>query len=147
MKQIRVETEIAAPAERVWQILANFAAYANWNPFIRRIEGRPKTDADLSIRIEYPSGGGQSLTARVTRVDSGRELHWVGKLLGQGWLFQGVHSFAIEPLAKDRCRFVQQEVITGLLVPLYAKRIDSDWQAGFQKMNEALKAQAEAQAG
>ncbi|MHB0874889.1 MAG: SRPBCC family protein [Anaerolineae bacterium] len=147
MKEIRVETEIAAPADRVWQVLTNFAAYPNWNPFIRRIEGRAKTDANLDVRIEYPTGGGMSFKPRVLRVQAGRELRWLGSLFGMPFLFRGEHAFTIEPLGKDSCRFVQQETVSGLLVPLYGKTIDGGWTQGFQQMNEALKARAEKTAG
>jgi hypothetical protein len=143
VKEIRVETEIAAPAERVWQVLTNFDAYPNWNPFIPRIAGRAKTDANLDVRYQYPSGGGMSLKPRVTRVESGRELRWLGSLWGMAFLFQGDHYFAVEPLGRDRCRLVQQETVSGLLAPFYAKTIETSWKPGFEQMNEALKSRAE----
>jgi uncharacterized protein YndB with AHSA1/START domain len=39
MKELHSEIEIAASAERVWDILTDFAACPQWNPFIRRFSG------------------------------------------------------------------------------------------------------------
>ena len=40
MKEIHTEIEINAPAEKIWKVLTDFAAYPEWNPFVRRGEGR-----------------------------------------------------------------------------------------------------------
>jgi hypothetical protein len=69
-------------------------------------------------------------------------LRWIGHLLIPG-LFDGEHIFTIEPLGANRVRFVQREIFSGLLVPLFAKGLDTDTQRGFGEMNQALKAQAE----
>ena len=37
MKELRSQIEIEAPADRVWQVLTDFATYPEWNPFIRRV--------------------------------------------------------------------------------------------------------------
>ena len=47
MKEIHTEIEIHAPAERVWQVLTDFAAYPQWNSFIRRVEGEIRAGARL----------------------------------------------------------------------------------------------------
>jgi hypothetical protein len=39
MQELRREIEIDAPPERVWAVVTDFAAYPEWNPFIRRIRG------------------------------------------------------------------------------------------------------------
>ncbi|MDO9106469.1 MAG: SRPBCC family protein [Methylovulum sp.] len=43
MLEIRTEIEIASEPEPLWAILTNFAAYPQWNPFIRTIQGEAKT--------------------------------------------------------------------------------------------------------
>ena len=43
MKELQSEIEINAPAERVWEVLADFASYPRWNPFICWTSGVPRT--------------------------------------------------------------------------------------------------------
>ena len=43
-------------------------------------------------------------------------------------------------------RFTQREEFRGVLVPLLWKQLDTRTRAGFEAMNEALKARAEARA-
>jgi hypothetical protein len=69
-------------------------------------------------------------------------LRWLGRLIMPG-PFDGEHILAIEPLETNRVRFVQREIFTGLLVPLFAHRLDTDTRRGFEEMNRALKARAE----
>ena len=35
---VRITREFDAPPERVWEILVDLAAYAEWNPFTPRID-------------------------------------------------------------------------------------------------------------
>ena len=48
------------------------------------------------------------MTVTVTDVDPERRLEWVGTV-GFGWLFEGRHAVALEPLDGDRTRFHNRE--------------------------------------
>jgi uncharacterized membrane protein len=54
VKEVFSEVKIQAPAERIWQVLTDFASYPEWNPFIRRISGQPKEGTRLKVYIEPP---------------------------------------------------------------------------------------------
>ena len=58
-------------------------------------------------------------------------------------IFDGEHIFSIEPLGTNQARFVQREIFTGLLVPLFTRELDTNTRRGFEEMNQALKARAE----
>src|SRR5919199_2888663 len=131
MKRLHTEIEIHAPAERVWELLTDFAAYPQWNPFIRNISGRPVAGERLEVRLEPPGGRGMTFKPRVLDAESERELRWLGRLLVPG-LFDGEHSFTIEALEDDRVRFAQREVFRSLLVPLFARSLDNNTQRGFE---------------
>ncbi|NPV06820.1 MAG: SRPBCC domain-containing protein [Anaerolineae bacterium] len=146
MKEVRSEIEIDASPDRIWQILTNFSAYPEWNPFITRASGVAKTDARLSIRIEPPGGRAMTLKPRVLRTERNRELRWLGRLWGIGGLFEGEHALSIQPLDGGRARVVQQESFRGLLLPLLKGTVDAT-QKGLEAMNQALKARAEQSSG
>ena len=80
---------------------------------------------------------------KVLNAEPERELRWLGHLLVPG-LFDGEHSFTIQPLEENRVRFVQREAFKGLLVPLFSRSLDTNTQRGFEEMNRALKERTEA---
>ena len=145
MKEIHTEIEIHAPAERVWRVLTDFAAYPEWNPFVRRGEGEVKVGSRLHVFIQPSGGKGMSFSPRVLVADPDRELRWLGRLWVPG-LFDGEHSFVIEPLDEGRVRFIQRERFGGLLVPLLWNILDGQTRRGFDEMNRALRVRCEATA-
>jgi hypothetical protein len=120
VKELRSQIEIEAPAERVWQVLTDFAAYPEWNPFIRRVNGRPEVEEQLVVRMRPSGTRGLTFRPTVMKVEPNRQLRWLGHLLVPG-LFDGEHIFEIEELDRGRVLFVQREVFKGLLVPLLAR--------------------------
>ncbi|WP_292518552.1 SRPBCC domain-containing protein [Methanoculleus sp.] len=142
VREVRAETVIAAPPAVVWQVLTDFAAYPDWNPFIRSIEGKPWVGTRLSVEIQPPGRRSMRFSPMVLRVAKDRELRWIGRVLIAG-LFDGEHRFTIVPEG-DGSRFVQAEVFTGLLVPVVD--LTGTLRAthlGFLLMNKALRERAE----
>ena len=142
MKEIHTEIEINAPAEKVWRVLTDFAAYPEWNPFVRRAEGEVRVGARLQVYIQTSGGNGMSFRPTVLVADPNRELRWLGQLWVPG-LFDGEHSFTIEPMGEERVRFIQRERFKGLLLLLLSKTLDRDTLRGFEEMNRALKLRVE----
>ena len=142
MKTIATEIAIQATPERVWTILTDFAKYPEWNPFIREASGEVKTGSRLEVRIHPPEGSAMTFRPTVKEASTGRELRWLGHLLVPG-LFDGEHSFVIEPAGAGEVRFRQDEHFRGLLVPLFPRRMYERTQRGFEEMNRALKERAE----
>ncbi len=142
MKELYSEIEIQAPAERVWDLLTDFAGFPQWNPFIRRASGKVEVGEHLEVILQPSGAQGMTFKPTVLKAEPNRELRWLGRLLLPG-LFDGEHSFTIESLGENRVRFVQSEIFTGLLVPLFSRGLDADTRRGFEEMNQALKARAE----
>jgi len=141
MKEIHAEIEIDASAARVWGILTDFAAYPEWNPFIREISGDTKVGSGLRVRMQPPGGRAKTFKPHLLGFEPEHEIRWLGKLFIPG-LFNGEHAFAIEKLGDGRVRFSQHEKFTGLLVAFLPGMLKgAAW--GFQAMNRALKERAE----
>jgi len=133
---------IEANAEHVWEILTDFDAYPEWNPFIRRIQGELKVGAQLDVQMQPSGGDSMNLRLKLLKVEPGRELRWFGHFVLRG-LYDGVHSFKIEPIEAGFVRFTQRQVITGVLVGLMRQSLQTETRRGFEEMNQALKMRAE----
>lgn len=141
MQRIERSITINASADRVWQILVDFERYPEWNPFVISASGEAQPGKRITVRIKPPGKRAMTFRPRVLVATPGRELRWLGRLLVPG-LFDGEHSFTIEPLGPDRCRLVQAETFSGILVGLLGSTLRATAQ-GFEQMNEALKTRAE----
>jgi len=142
MATLQAVTDIDAPAEKVWEILADWGDYPRWNPFIRSVSGYPAVGATLEVYLAIKAGKLQHFTPQLTGFDPGREIRWLGRLW-RPHVFDGEHRLLIEPLDGERVRFTQQEVFRGVLVPFLMAAIGKDTLQGFREMNQALKEEAE----
>ena len=137
MATVSTEIDLDATPGKVWAALTATGDYPAWNPFIRRLEGQLTPGSKLRVRIEPPDGKPMTFTPTVTEVDPGHRLAWLGRFLLPG-LFDGAHSFTLEPLSHGRTRLVQSESFTGLLV-WFSRRLLKNTEAGFHEMNIALQ--------
>lgn len=137
---------IAAPAQKVWDVLTAFAAYEAWNPFIVRAQGVAQAGArpKLSMR-QTPDGRVWTFSPVIRRCHAPHELRWLGRLWLPG-LFDGEHVFRLQETAQGHTQLTQQEYFSGVLVRFFARRLQRDTQAAFVRMNAALKARVEGNA-
>ena len=144
MTQSEVFEEIDAPPDVVWDVLLEFDSYPEWNPFVRAIDGTPSEGERLRVRIEPPGARAMTFTPEVVAVEENRRLVWLGRLVVP-FAFDGYHEFHLEPVDDgERTRLLHRETFRGALVPVV---LDSDAiEAGFEAMNAAVKARAEARA-
>src|SRR6266566_1305020 len=138
MLELRTETEIDGPVERVWQVLTDFESFPDWNPFIRSIRGKAVEGSRLDVLLGASGTRPMRFRPKVLKVVPNRELRWLGRL-GLPRLFDGEHIFQIEPLGPMRSRFIQRERFRGLFVPLLARSLNRDARRGFEEMNRALR--------
>jgi hypothetical protein len=142
VREIRTDIEVNAPASRVWRLLTDFEHYPEWNPFIRRVSGRPEPNTKLEVFIQPSGARGMTFRPTVLKAEPERELRWFGRLLLPG-LFDGEHIFEIHHVTDNTLKFVQRERFSGLFVPLLWNQLDRDTRRGFNEMNAALKELAE----
>jgi hypothetical protein len=141
-REIETKIEIDAPASRVWELLTDFERMSSWNPFIVAIAGEPREGGRLDVKIAPPGKTAMRFTPVVLAARPARELRWRGGVLVRG-VFDGEHYFLLEPLDENRTRLTHGEIFSGLLVGLLGAMLPATRQ-GFEAMNAALKAKAEA---
>jgi hypothetical protein len=141
-RTIRSAVEIRAPVEVVWGVLTDFAAYPDWNPLVRRLHGRPKVGGRVTILSQPPGARGIAFAPVVLVWSPPLELRWRSTLISRR-IFCGEHGFRLEPIDDGRVRFVQDETLTGALVPLYSRFRLPATRVGFDEMNERLRDRAE----
>jgi hypothetical protein len=88
-----------------------------------------------------PGRSALSFRPRIVALTPERELGWLGRLVLPG-LFDGGHAFRLSAEGPG-CRFDHGERFTGILVPIAGAGLAAT-RLGFERMNEALKARAEA---
>ena len=142
MKEIFSEIEINASAEKVWDILTDFDALSEWNPFIKSIEGNLKMDERFKVFLQLPDSKGMTFKPKCLKAEKNKELRWIGHMLFPG-LFDGEHIFIIESVEENKVRFIQRELFRGIFTTLIMKSIGEKTKLGFEAMNRALKERAE----
>lgn len=141
-KELRTEIEIQASPDKVWQVLTSLDMYPEWNPFIHHAVGVAKVGE--KVDITFRSGSKEkTLHCTVVKVEPNKELRWKYHVILPS-LFQGEHRFIIEEVESNKVRFIDLEIFNGLLVSSQAKDIDTNSKQGFEEMDKALKARAEA---
>jgi hypothetical protein len=144
--ELHTEVEIAAPIEVVWETLTDLAAYPDWNPFIVSAEGRAEVGERLTNRMEPPGGRAITFKPTVTVVEPPVAFEWLGRL-GLPGIFDGRHRFELAPSENGGTLVTQSEHFDGILVRFMRTSLDTQTVAGFDAMNAALKARAEATVG
>jgi hypothetical protein len=142
MRTISADIVIEATADRVWETLADFPRYVEWNPFIREAAGRAAPGGRITVRIFRDERKASTFKPRIVAAAPGRELRWLGHVLVPG-VFDGEHSFELTPV-EGGTRVVQSERFSGVLVPFMGKVIE-DTVDRFHALNRALKRRVEAE--
>jgi hypothetical protein len=112
-----LSSTVEARKPEVWAVLTDFAAYDDWNPFLREASGEAREGSSLELEAVLPGHDPQSLDAEVLIVRPDRKLRWQDRLVVPG-LRDWEYEFVLEPLEPGRVLVVQQLRVEGLLAPL-----------------------------
>lgn len=143
MKSIRTEITIHAPAKIVWDILMDFDHYPAWNPFMQ-IKGNANQGNRLEVTITLDGHKPQIFNPEILELIPEKSFRWLGHFIIKG-LFDGEHLFNLEAVGENETLLIHGENFTGMLSGLILNMIEEKTMAGFEKMNTALKQEAERQ--
>ena len=135
--EIKTSIQIKATPNQVWEVLTNFQAYPEWNPFVKSVEGTVAAGNRIKVTITD-----MVFKPKVLRYEPNKAFVWLGNLLVPG-LFDGKHQFFLTDNGNGTTTLHHCESFKGILVPLFRKKLLPKTRAGFEAMNEKLKERVE----
>ncbi len=142
VRTIETQVVILAKRDKVWNILIDFSRYKEWNPFILDIDGTLKNGETLIIKSKFLGLLNVSFKAKLIQSIENEALRWKGKLLCSG-LLDGEHIFELKRIDDEITMFVQREIYSGMLTPIFCWLMCDGNRKGFQEMNLQMKRIAE----
>jgi hypothetical protein len=143
--ELRTFVDIDATPERVWQVLTDLPAYAEWNPFITKAEGAFVEGERLSMSVPPVNAFVQpELRPTVTEVVPLRRLRLWSRL--DRLAIPGLFHVELTMTITDHdggVRLWQQDRFGGLLAPLLIRSLNRHRLKAFNDMNAALKRRVE----
>ena len=108
-----IRATVRAPADALWALLTDAAAFPRWNSTVSRVEGVIAEGERLAVTV--PAAAGRVFRPRVSRVEAGRS-----KSGSDGFapMFRGVRTFTLTPNADGSTEFAMEEVFSGLMLPM-----------------------------
>jgi hypothetical protein len=131
---------VEAPRELIWDVLTDFEAYDEWNPYVTRANGIASEGADIELTLDASDAEAEEAAAEVLIVHPRRKLEWRTRVLVPG-LLDHEQIFRVLPLGPRRFRLVQEARFEGLLAPF--ANLDGE-RRGLVTMIEALAERAQA---
>lgn len=131
----------ADPAD-VWAVLADAAAWPDWDSGVTEVRGRLAPGEKVTISVA--ANPGRAFPVTVAEADAPRRLRLVGGMpLG---LFRGERTYTLAPRPGGGTDFAMREEYTGPLRGLIGRSIP-DLSPSFAQFANGLKAESERRAG
>jgi hypothetical protein len=141
-RAVEHRTGVQAPAEIVWEVIADFTTWKDWNPVHPRIEGEMRIGTNLVVDL-VPIADGPVTTLMPIVQDwvPFEQLHWRTSRLG-GFV-TAIRYLEIENMGPSNATFSNGELFMGPLVRLVSRDERRRLRAAFALMGEAVKTRAE----
>ena len=136
-KRVLTSAYLPHAPERVWDVLADFGRYAEWNPLNLEADGEAKAGARVRMRFLNPAKPGATISqpVTITRAARGRVLAWRGHV---PLLFTGDHLFDLRPEAIGT-RLIHSETLSGLIPWRFSEElIERSFVPAYEACNRAL---------
>lgn len=133
----QVAIEVAAPPERVMQVLTKAADFTRWNSTILRFEG--EIVLGRKVKLVSTVAPKRAFSVKVSALGADAMTWEDGMPFG---LFRGVRSFRATKTPKGTTVFAMSEVFSGRMLKMIAKSLP-DQRATFESFARDLKTEAE----
>ena len=133
---------IQAPDEIVWEILSDIPGWADWNPIYPQAQGEIRIGNRWTVELALPGEKPRTINPVILDWAPYDHIHWRLDAL-RGWV-RTVRFLEIEKMGEENVIFSNGEIFDGWMGPSAARRLRRPILDGFEALNEALKAKAEA---
>jgi hypothetical protein len=140
MKEIKGSIDIDAPVSKVWEVLTDFKANQQWNPFITQMSGELMEGSTFDVTVKIPGRKDTKFKPRLVRMVKNKEMFFQGTIV-KG-LLSNEHLYTLESLGENKARLSQRIALKGLM-SLFAGGMMRDSQKGLDMMNSAAKVRCE----
>jgi hypothetical protein len=133
---------VQAPAEIVWEVISDFAAWKDWNPIHPRMEGELRIGTPLVVEVAIGDGPPATIQPIVQDWVPYEQLHWRTKRL-RG-LVTAIRYIEIDKKGDQNAIFSNGELFMGPLVRFVSRDERRRLRAAYTRMGEAVRDRAEA---
>ena len=138
MRILSKEIRLAAPAERVWELLSDLVLYPQWNPLFVKGEGTLSPNEGVELVVQLPNMAPFTIQPKVLTVEPHSTLSWQHKIISKG-LLSWTYCYRLDPISCDRVRFIQTSQFDGCLGPLFNFALTVSLNEGMEQMGQAVK--------
>ena len=136
------QVQIDAPADVVWEVLADVDGWGRWNPVYPEAKGSVGVGDEIALTIVLEGMKPAKSSAKVFHSKPGEALQF-GALAFAG-LVRATRFIEIAPRSPTSCTVVNGEAFGRLLGPTLVRMVGAKIQNGLRGQNAGLKAAAEA---
>jgi hypothetical protein len=142
---VKIEHRIGvkAPADIVWEILADVPGWPRWSGLYPRASGVIGFGERLKLEVRVPGHPPHAIEPEILEWEPRELVHW--KITSMMGLLESVRFFEIDALSEVGCIFSNGEMFGGFLGPARsAVKMRGALRQGFTTLGEAMRDRAEA---
>lgn len=142
METARIEKRIGvrAPADRIWESLADLPGWNRWNPIETAVEGTIAYGGSIALTEAIAGLPERRASVRVGEWQPNAQLVWVEK---RGLWFSSLRYFEIDELEPGSCIFANGFIFNGLRGEMHFDRHRKALREAVDSVAEAMKTTAE----
>lgn len=143
MQEIRTEIDIAAPPEKVWDILMDFNKWQEWSPIVRKSSGTAALGNALQFTMVGKTEGedGPTYSPIIEEMNKPSLFRWRANMMA-GFIMTNDKVFELEATPTGT-KLIHKELFKGLLAPVFCTQMEKGVPPMLNSMNKALKELAE----
>lgn len=137
--KIASEIALSSPREKIWNTLADFAAYPEWNRVVKAVRGQVETDGIVELDLQFYGKNPERKSAKVTGMMPPKYLSWAWTHPFGSWFLAAEHVFRIREKEDGRIIFHQEIYYTGLSIRFGRGSTEHTLKRTLDKLNDDIK--------